>query len=473
MLTFFELDESNLCALPLYLEKSTSHFCDLTLGNIYMWRKELNTYFAIRNDTLIVRKELQKGMFSYLYPLGTDIEGALQAIEEYTFLHRERLSFYALSEEQTRVLSDRYPHHQSLSLRNWSDYLYRLSDLRDFPGKRYEGKRHNANRFHRDNPDVVLKEATSEDLPRLNAFLDRYLQENKDGDISEEEVALTREMLAHPSCIKGLLAYYEKNGEIIAFSLGEKKGDCLYNHIEKALRDYEGIYQAITSDFLKKYGDALLFSNREEDDGKEGLRKAKLQLKPVELLQKFYFDVTNPIDLVKTFPPLESERLEAHLVQKEEMPAYALLAKDEANNRFWGYDYKQDLPGQKEATADYFWESLQEDLQKKKFISFSLTSKDDHRFLGEMVLYHFTNLSGAEIGIRLSKGEQKKGYAFEALEMFLSYAKNVLGLSYLEFESYRANLPSLRLAEKAGFQKLYEDEERCHDVYPFRGKGWE
>lgn len=467
MLTFYELSEENLCGLPLYLEKSPSHFCDLTLGNIYMWRKELNTFFAVRNDTLIVRKELQKGVFAYLYPIGADVEGALQEIEEYAFLHRERLSFYALSEEEARILSDRYPHHQSLSLRNWSDYLYLLSDLRDFPGKRYEGKRHNANRFHRDNPEVVLKEATPEDLPRLNAFLDRYLEENKDSDISEEEVALTREMLAHPSCIKALLAYYEKNGEIIAFSLGEKKGDCLYNHIEKALRDYDGIYQAITSDFLKKYGDSLLYSNREEDDGNKGLRGAKLQLKPVALLQKFYLDVTNPIDLVKAFPPLESERIEAHIVEKEEVPEYALLAKDEANNRYWGYDYRQDLPFQKEATPEYFWEELQEDLKTKKFISFSLISKKDHRFLGEVVLYHFTSLSGAEIGIRLAKEEQGKGYASEALPMFLSYAKNVLGLSYLEYESYRANLPSLQLAEKTGFRKLYEDEERRHDIYPF------
>jgi RimJ/RimL family protein N-acetyltransferase len=466
MLTFYELGPDNLCALPLYLEKSPSHFCDLTLGNIYMWRKELNTYFAVRNDTLIVRKELQKGVFAYLFPLGEDIEGALEEMEDYAFAHHERLAFYALNEEEAVFLSKRYPHHQSLSLRNWSDYLYNLADLRDFPGKRYEGKRHNANRFHRDNPEVVLKEATPEDLPRLNAFLDLYLMENKDSDISGEEVALTREMLAHPTCIKALLAYYEKNGEVIAFSLGEKKGDCLYNHIEKALRNYEGIYQAITSDFLKKYGEGLAYSNREEDDGNEGLRGAKLQLKPVELLQKFYFEVTNPIDLVKAFPPLEGERLLAHLVQKEELTAYTGLALDAGNNRYWGYDYRSDLGEGEVADEAYFQKSLASDLAAKKFVSFSLLNKEGV-FLGEVVLYHFTSLQGAEIGIRLKKEAQGKGYAQEALRLFLDYAKNVLGLSYLEYESYKANLPSLALTEKVGFTLLYEDKERRHYLASF------
>lgn len=466
MLKFSELAEDNLCALPLYLEKSPTHFCDLTLGNIYMWRKELNTFFTIWNDTLIIRKQLKKNVFSYLFPLGEDTAGALNEIEEYAFAHHERLSFYALNEEQSFFLAKRYPHHQSLSLRSWSDYLYSLPDLRDFPGKRYEGKRHNANRFHRDNPEVVLKKTLPDDLPRLNAFLDRYLEEKRESDISEEEVALTREMLTHPECIKALVAYYEKNGEIIAFSLGERKGDCLYDHIEKALPEYEGIYQALTSDFIKMFGEGLLYANREEDDANEGLRKAKLQLKPIKLLQKFYFEVTNPIDLVKEFPSISSERLDISLVKRGDWKDYASLAKDEEVNRYWGYDYRTELRKGEVADASYFGLSLLKDLQSRSFISFSIHGKDEG-FLGEVVLYHFTSLGGCEIGIRLRREEQGKGYGKEALSLFLDYLQGSLGLSYVEYESYLSNLPSLSLAEALGFKKLYEDEERRHYLRKF------
>jgi RimJ/RimL family protein N-acetyltransferase len=458
MITFYPLNEDNLCALPSYLAKTQSHFCDLTLGNIFMWRNELETFFAVRNDTLIVRKETEKGHYCYLFPMGLDIEGALEAMEEYALNHHERLCFYSLNEEQVAFLRQRYPHHQVLSLRSWADYLYNLSDLRDFPGKAYSSKRHNANRFHVQNPDAVFKIATKDDLPRLEAFLKVYLEENKERDISLEEIALTREMIRRPGCIHANIGYYEKNGEIIGFSLSENKGDCLYNHIEKALRSYDGIYQALTSDCLKAFGGDCRYTNREEDDGNEGLRSAKLQLRPVELLLKFYFEVNNPIDLVKDFERLEGEKVSLSLVEESEKNDYASLALDEENNRYWGYDYHSDLQEGEIADGDYFFNVVDHDNKTRKFLSFAIHNKSG-AFVGEITLYAFNSLGGAEVGIRLSKKEQGKGYAKEALALIKGFAKNI-GLAYLDYESYQENTPSLALAEKMGFQPLREDHER-------------
>ena len=44
----------------------------------------------------------------------------------------------------------------------------------------------------------------------------------------------------------------------------------------------------VTNQFLKMYAqnDEIKFVNREDDSGDEGLRKAKLSYRPIELLEK-------------------------------------------------------------------------------------------------------------------------------------------------------------------------------------------
>lgn len=461
MIQFTELNETNRCAIKDYLEKADSHFCDLTAGNVYMWRNELKTLFAIEDGTLIIRKEIAPNRWSYLFPLGEHVDGAFEKIEEFALVHHERLSFYALDKEQNRFLKNRYRHHQSQSLRSWSDYLYLLSDLRDFPGKKYDSKRHNAKRFHVQNPKAVFRIASSADLPRLNQFLDQYLLENQNRDISLEEIGFTREMIRQFGCMESFLGYYEIEGRIIGFALGEKKGDCLYEHIEKAFREYEGIYQALTQDFLRTFGEGCLYVNREEDDGNEGLREAKLQLKPTAVLAKHYFEVTNQIDLIKDFPILEGERITLSLIEEQDAPFYAALALDEANNRYWGYDYQKDLPEGTKPTGGYFLQVVRNDFKARSFLTYIIKDKE-RNFLGEVVLYHFSSLNRAEVGIRLLPNAQRRGYAEEALRLLTDFCKNTIGLASLDYESYLANVSSLALASKLSFSETYRNDEKAY-----------
>ena len=81
------------------------------------------------------------------------------------------------------------------------------------------------------------------------------------------------------------------NGEIVAASFGEIVGDTMYVHIEKALRSFRGAYPMITSQFLHYYfQDGLLFVNREEDMGDEGLRYSKSAYHPCCLLKKYIIE---------------------------------------------------------------------------------------------------------------------------------------------------------------------------------------
>ena len=90
----------------------------------------------------------------------------------------------------------------------------------------------------------------------------------------------------------------------------------------------------------------------------------------------------------------------------------------------------------------------------------------DGHFLGQTVLFAFTSDGGAEVGIRLKKEAQKKGYAFEAVNLVLAYAADVLGLRYLVYESFLENAPSIALAEKLGFEETYQDRLKRHFKKP-------
>ena len=78
---------------------------------------------------------------------------------------------------------------------------------------------------------------------------------------------------------------------VIAISIGEKIGDTLFIHCEKALTEYHGIYQAVVQSFAKMYATDVKYINREEDDGVEGLRKSKLSYRPVFMLKKHSVEI--------------------------------------------------------------------------------------------------------------------------------------------------------------------------------------
>ena len=73
--------------------------------------------------------------------------------------------------------------------------------------------------------------------------------------------------------------------------MGEKLNSNTYViHIEKAFSKIQGAYQMINREFAafiqEKYPQ-LMFVNREEDMGYEGLRKAKLSYYPYRMEEKF------------------------------------------------------------------------------------------------------------------------------------------------------------------------------------------
>ena len=77
-------------------------------------------------------------------------------------------------------------------------------------------------------------------------------------------------------------------GRVIAYTMGRPlNSETFVVHYEKALDGYRGAYQMINQQFAQHCCEGFAYINREDDTGKEGLRKAKLSYYPVELVKKY------------------------------------------------------------------------------------------------------------------------------------------------------------------------------------------
>lgn len=90
----------------------------------------------------------------------------------------------------------------------------------------------------------------------------------------------------------------QAEGRIVAFTVGEPlSSDTYIVHIEKAFPEYKGSYQAINqlfAEYVQEKHPDLIYINREDDAGDEGLRKAKLSYQPVSMVEK-YAGFFNPL----------------------------------------------------------------------------------------------------------------------------------------------------------------------------------
>ena len=78
------------------------------------------------------------------------------------------------------------------------------------------------------------------------------------------------------------------DGKVIAFTFGEKlNSDTAVIHVEKADSNFRGIYAAINQNFVANEWSDMIYINREEDMGIDGLRKAKESYRPVKMVEKF------------------------------------------------------------------------------------------------------------------------------------------------------------------------------------------
>ncbi len=457
MLEFKKYDLETLKTLRPYFEGEHIINSNHTIGCKIMWKDYFSSEYSELNNTITFKEVYENGHYSFYYPMGRNVYGMICELKDYVLENlTQELEFCCVDESNLKDLIKRFPHYYTYYNRNWSDYVYLNENFKTFAGGDYSNKRHHVKQFLKLYPTATFRKGVAEDKDNLIAFVKKF-EETKEIKSEEQsyELKSTIEVIKHFDEFNFDAFIVEFNGEIIAFSICELLNDCIYDHIEKALRTYQSVYPFLVNKIANYYSNVTYF-NREEDVGDPGLRFSKEDYHPIKMATANMFYVKNNLDLLCSIPSIKvDDELTLGNLTTSDKDNYFRLNTDDELNKFWGYDYHSDLKD-KPLTSDYFYEMAEDDFLKKECLSFIL--RKNNKLIGEFTLQNLNNENEAELGFRLFKEEQGKGYAFKAGSSLIDYLKNKLKLKKLNAKAYKENIPSISLLNKLNFSEKSRDE---------------
>ena len=268
--------------------KNRYEICDLSFTNLFLWSFGENTEYEIENNVLTIRS-FYKGKEYYFMPLPK--EETTENIEEMkrkiNKLIDKKVPIHYFNEYWYEKLKDDFPCLKEK--RDYEDYIYSFESLSTLKGRHYSKKKNRVATFKR-NYDFVYESITKENIHEVIKFQKKWfdLYSDSNEEILRNENTGILEILNNWNKLNIKGGLLKVNNEVIAYTLGEKiTQNTVLIHIEKALIDYVGSYQAINMFYLEKEWENIEYVNREDDFGDEGLREAKMSYKPLYLLKKY------------------------------------------------------------------------------------------------------------------------------------------------------------------------------------------
>jgi len=283
-----------------YFRKYPPEISELTFTNLFIWRLYYNFKFLEWNDHLILyskeyfktkKESISKNKETILFypPIG---DNPVQIILE-LFKSLKNIEFHRVPQPIIESLQTNPQYAPSgIGLQedrpNW-DYVYERKKLAELSGAKLYHKRRWLKRFMEAHPDYQFHLISDEWVEICRQLQIEWCDMNEcrlHEDLMEEQKAIA-EALDNFSDLQfwgGLLCVQEK---CIAYTFGELLNpNTIVIHIEKAITEYEGAYQAINSFFCANCCENAILINREQDLGDPGLRHAKDSYFPHHMVEK-------------------------------------------------------------------------------------------------------------------------------------------------------------------------------------------
>lgn len=167
--------------------------------------------------------------------------------------------------------------------------------------------------------------------------------------------------------------------------------------------------------------------------------------------ETYRITLKNECALIDKYPKALFENVELTDLADEDIRDYARLWRDEENNKYWGYDYRDDY---QDSDDGLFIELAKRDFALGSAVSLAI--RVDGRFVGEALISSFDYKGGADVAIRILPEYHKQGYASAALSLVFDVAAQ-MGLVTLYARVYRENTASVRLFSKDADEKNEEN----------------
>lgn len=295
MINFKEIEINDKTWMKPLLAAADMRGCHQNFTNIFAWSKIFNYQVARVNDYLVLKGNTEKEGQYYFYPAGSgDIKPVFEAMRQEAKDCEHEFVLLGISPENINVMKSLYPENfEYQAVRDSFDYVYLLEKLVNLTGNKLHSKRNHINRF-KETHSWSFEQISLENLVECWEMNVEWCKAN---EYKDEDNQLTDESCAVRQCFKNFIAMglegglLRSDGRVIAFTMGEKLNSDTYDiHVEKAFGEIQGAYQMINREFaafIKNNYQEVIYVNREEDMGFEGLRKAKLSYHPDKMEEKY------------------------------------------------------------------------------------------------------------------------------------------------------------------------------------------
>ncbi len=301
MIEFHKLTDGDAVRYREFLPFCENRGCEYSYANLRIWGRQKAAFL----DGFLVLFSQFDRLSVYPFPLGKgDWKQVLDALIHDAQSRGIPCRLSSMTKEDCGLVETMYPgRFQFHTDRDSYDYVYRIEDLAQLKGKRYQSKRNFVNRFHLSHPDcqILPLDASTEEAARelVQQWARSKLEADPHYDLHLEQLALERAFAGREELgMEGLVLL--EHGQPLAMTMGSRLSPTTFDiHFEKALGQNDGAYAAVNCAFARylqeKYPE-IQYLNREDDLGIPGLRKAKLSYHPDHLVEKYWARLWEQID---------------------------------------------------------------------------------------------------------------------------------------------------------------------------------
>jgi len=265
------------------LKRLRDGMSELTFGSLYFFKDFYQYKISRYNEhTLVFLGEEKKKPFFFT-------AGAALPVSVIKELYADCLYWKPISE---LFLHDNASLFQDFGVlpqedRDNFDYLYTRLSLSTLSGKQLHKKKNHVNGFLNNYPDFSLKKLDADTRKDAHNILEYWAAEQHNALETDYQAALLALALPESEDFIGALLYVDHTP--VAWCLAEltAQGTVAVIHFEKARTDFRGSYQYINYAFAQSLPENVIYINREQDLGDEGLRHAKMSYKPDRFVKKY------------------------------------------------------------------------------------------------------------------------------------------------------------------------------------------
>ena len=283
---FSPLSLEAIQAIKAHLQCLKDGISELTFGSLYFFRNFYKYKISRFNEhtLLFLGEERQKPFF---FTIGAPLP--VSTIKE---LYRDCVYWKLISESYLNNNQALFQNFTALPTedRDNFDYLYTRLSLSTLSGKQLHKKKNHVNGFLQNYPDFTLKKLDADTQKDAYKILDIWATEQNDLQDTDYEAAQQALTLPQIANFLGLVLYVQ--GIPVAWCLAELtvQETIAVVHFEKARTDFRGSYQYINYAVAQSLPEQVVYINREQDLGDEGLRHAKMSYKPEGFIKKYRLD---------------------------------------------------------------------------------------------------------------------------------------------------------------------------------------